>query len=125
MSLRCVSPPLLYPLSLLRKEPHIFQSAMYKILVLSLFYLYTDWGHAVLMVVPLKLFVKPPFFFISFAKLLHVIPEYIQETPSFFFFTSVSPKRVNSKKKKKKNLKSYLHPQQKFHGSEFLIIFHV
>ena len=72
-------------LSLLRKEPHIFQSAMYEILVLSLFYLYTNWGNAVLMVVPLKLFVKPPFFFISFAKLRYVIPEYIQETPSFFF----------------------------------------
>ena len=42
------------------------------------------------------------------------------------FFTSVSPKLVNSKKKKKKRiLKSYLHPQQKFHGSKFLIIFHV
>lgn len=33
------SPPLLYPLSVLRKELHVFQSAMHKIFVLSLFYL--------------------------------------------------------------------------------------
>ena len=49
---------------------------------------------------------------------------YTRNSQLFFFFTSVSPKLVNIKKKKK-NLNSYLHPQQKFHGSEFLIIFHV